>query len=1152
MQIRLFTRRANEYTHIYAPCLEDLIVANIAAENVILDGEILAYDRGGLGYNKGLIPFGNNRSVAAEEIEWRKKNPGSSENPRRTMFYVVFDLLHVSGGDAEAHAMDLAGKDLRALEGDVTQWPLEHRRKLLKRILTEVPNRLEVVKQGPVMHAGGSKEKRVRAIQAYFQKAVDNGEEGLVVKDLQSKYIIGEKSRSAAHWVKMKPEYSDQTAHIDCLIVAAYYGDGTRRSGLLSHFLLAVCDHHTMGTSSGEEPVDVNATRWLTFGKVGTGYDINELQVLNDKLKPHAIPYVREKDKAKSGSSASSVWPKWLQNWSHKIDDVPDVWIPPDKSYILEIKCAELCRTDQFTAPYTPRFPRCVNIRYDKAWWQSISVKELNELLSGGGNKHPISGDGDEATLRGAATRAARKKAKKRGRGGRDGKNKGFEVMGGVVSKQEALKEFKLSKPVSDLFDDITFCVAHFEGTKNFPLLPGKEDEAAADVGISQVLASQSQIAVTQTQDDASGDGTGPTKKEKRKKLKARLKKYSVADIQKLLWVYGAKEVWANPSMTNSHVDVYLTHSAGTAKTQNFVKGVYKRKLVQAARRAKEPPKQKSKKRRAGNTDDDDDDDDDDSDDDDGEDSEEDCTDVLSIAWFLDCVMKDDMVEAEFEHIIHPSVQTVKGARLFSDQFGDRYEEPTTVASLKRAFAVMESVTDKFEKYTGKKQQQHRQPHGRGASSQSSSSQCSQFAWSSSSQSSMSQLTPPPASGLLSSSASLGSSSSPFANVLDPDRPLLLPWRQATKNDAGCVPDRAFDRDVFVTRFHAGFAPRPLPLNRFAFGVGSGDQALGFMSDGAVNDFRGGGGGGGGGSGSGGGSGGGQQQRGRRSLFEEEPPPEQPLPTLVSWQSDCSARLQYEDQDAMETKFTVFRRPDVVIYVDCHSDIGPPEPPRPAADAAVCDDLAKQSPHNSPAFHQAQSSLSDSHPTLLPCSSLCAVRFQLLLHSAHVADCLHSGVTHVVVEDPRSNSTPLSSKERLGAIHRRMQELRFHEHRFYEQRLVTKQWVAGCLADGLVRPPERSAERVELPVLADFVKEQEKMAALAEASAKSSDKMDTESADDSESGATKVTTSAAKVTTETSAKADADTAAVKQKKKKKKKRKKQYFFESSDSDSDSD
>lgn len=53
-------------------------------------------------------------------------------------------------------------------------------------------------------------------------------------------FQLGDKSRKCGLWVKMKPEYSDQTADIDLIVLAGGFASGAMRSGLLSRFLLGV------------------------------------------------------------------------------------------------------------------------------------------------------------------------------------------------------------------------------------------------------------------------------------------------------------------------------------------------------------------------------------------------------------------------------------------------------------------------------------------------------------------------------------------------------------------------------------------------------------------------------------------------------------------------------------------------------------------------------------------------------------------------------------------------------------------------------------------------------------------------------------------------------------------------------------------------
>jgi hypothetical protein len=135
----------------------------------------------------------------------RKQVPGTH------LFYIVFDVLNVAGAGA-ADALRRVGYAAPAPDGDVAKWPLLHRRALLQAILVPVPRRLEVVKHKVVR--GGTKEERQKQLQDFFFAAFNQGEEGLVVKDLAAEYCVGEKSRQKAHWVKMKPEYSDQVTAV--------------------------------------------------------------------------------------------------------------------------------------------------------------------------------------------------------------------------------------------------------------------------------------------------------------------------------------------------------------------------------------------------------------------------------------------------------------------------------------------------------------------------------------------------------------------------------------------------------------------------------------------------------------------------------------------------------------------------------------------------------------------------------------------------------------------------------------------------------------------------------------------------------------------------------------------------------------------------
>lgn len=159
------------------------------------------------------------------------------------------------------------------------QLPLIVRRSLLQRVLGIVPGRIEPVQSRHVTTVGPDKKlERQAALEDYFNDLVAAGEEGLVVKLLGSEYLLGEKSRAAGYWVKMKPEYGDQTADLDLAILGGYYGEsGGERGQGVAKFLCGVRD-------------DKNPNLFYTLAKVGTGYSVSELRELRQRLQPAILP----------------------------------------------------------------------------------------------------------------------------------------------------------------------------------------------------------------------------------------------------------------------------------------------------------------------------------------------------------------------------------------------------------------------------------------------------------------------------------------------------------------------------------------------------------------------------------------------------------------------------------------------------------------------------------------------------------------------------------------------------------------------------------------------------------------------------------------------------------------------------------------------
>ena len=168
--------------------------------------------------------------------------------------------------------------------------------------------------------------------------------------------MLGKSSRSTGYWVKMKPEYGDETRDLDFLILGAYYGEGTSVRGKgLSVFLCGVKDDRDPGL-------------YHTVCKVGTGYSFQQLSSIRQQISAVSVPWDVSRP------------PKHFSPWRPRAQDRPDVYIPPDKSIVVEVKCAELTTTDMYSAGLTCRFPRIHKIRMDKSFEEVLSLSELCQL----------------------------------------------------------------------------------------------------------------------------------------------------------------------------------------------------------------------------------------------------------------------------------------------------------------------------------------------------------------------------------------------------------------------------------------------------------------------------------------------------------------------------------------------------------------------------------------------------------------------------------------------------------------------------------------------------------------------------------------------------------------------------------------------------
>ncbi len=311
-RVDIFSRRLENITYQY-PDIVKITVENLTARRAIVEGECVAINT-----NTGeMLPF--------QQLMRRRRVYGIEEAMEKypAMIY-LFDALLIEDED-------LTGK------------PYPERRRRLAEVTRE-EERIKLVKAEIV--------DNVEAIERFFDAAIENGCEGIMVKSIQQDSIYEAGSRGYK-WLKFKREYkTEMTDTIDVVIVGAYMGKG-KRAGSYGALLVAVYDDES--------------DTFKTICKVGTGFSDEELESLPDTLKSYQIPHKHPRVDSKLKA---------------------DIWFTPAK--VIEIIGAELTVSQVHTCALgyvkkdsgiAVRFPRFTGRwRDDKGPEEATTVREIIEM----------------------------------------------------------------------------------------------------------------------------------------------------------------------------------------------------------------------------------------------------------------------------------------------------------------------------------------------------------------------------------------------------------------------------------------------------------------------------------------------------------------------------------------------------------------------------------------------------------------------------------------------------------------------------------------------------------------------------------------------------------------------------------------------------
>ena len=312
-QVRIFSRTLDEVT----PSFPELCGPLSGLQgDVVLDGEIVAWKHTEAGGHA--MPFSDiQKRLGRKQV----REQLMAEVP---VAYVVFDVLYAEG------ALTL-------------QTPLSERAAILDRVfsgarrveprpLINAQGRLlfeaEIEPQAPsgwVLRAPATRADSVEQLEQLFAEAMARGNEGLMIKDVNSPYMPGRRGR---WWLKLKREL----ATLDVVVTRAELGNG-KRAQVLSDYTFAV--------RKGEELVNI--------GKAYTGLTDAEIAEMTQWFFAHTI--------ADHG----------------RVREV-------EPRVVLEVAFNAVMRSDRHDSGFALRFPRIVRIRHDKLPAEIDSVEQVEEI----------------------------------------------------------------------------------------------------------------------------------------------------------------------------------------------------------------------------------------------------------------------------------------------------------------------------------------------------------------------------------------------------------------------------------------------------------------------------------------------------------------------------------------------------------------------------------------------------------------------------------------------------------------------------------------------------------------------------------------------------------------------------------------------------
>jgi len=310
--VTLFSRRLEDITDQY-PDARELIGKHVRAKEAIIEAECVAIDPD----TSEMRPF--------QELMHRRRKYGIKKAMKEyPVSLFMFDVLYFDG------------KDLT-----LEQYPV--RRKYLEKIIEQADR----VRVSEYIITDDPDE-----LERFFEKAVENGCEGLICKSMNEDAVYQAGARGWL-WIKYKRDYkSEMTDTVDLVVVGAFHGRG-KRAGTYGALLLAAYDPDK----------DV----FETVTKCGTGFSDEDLKKLPKMMGKYQIPHRHPRVQS---TIEADVWFEPVV----VIDTIgAEITLSP-----IHTCAVDVIRKESGLAIRFPRFTG--NYRLDKSAEDATTVQEVVEM----------------------------------------------------------------------------------------------------------------------------------------------------------------------------------------------------------------------------------------------------------------------------------------------------------------------------------------------------------------------------------------------------------------------------------------------------------------------------------------------------------------------------------------------------------------------------------------------------------------------------------------------------------------------------------------------------------------------------------------------------------------------------------------------------